>query len=235
MKVLSTSSVTENKIKALVAGPSGVGKTFQARFLKELRPLVISGESGLLSIAGTGIDYVDISKDDNGNLIPKELRIARLMEVYKYILTDEAKAKYGLLYIDSLTELSQVLYDALHKEFPERKDSLVLYSELSHKTRSLLKSFRDAPHYHVVFTCLTTVDKDDSGRRYPAFSVIGGMKDQLAGFFDLVIYIRATADGGREFVCNATDVITAKDRTSKLSPVEPANLGDIFKKMLGNA
>ncbi len=232
MKISSTSNITENKIKALLAGPSGSGKTYQARLLKEYRPLVISAESGLLSLAGSGIDYIDISKDDAGELIPKELRVKRLMEVYGYAMTAEAKSKYDLLYIDSLTELSQVLFDHLHKEFPERKDSLVLFGTLKQKTRDALKAFRDMPHYHVVFTCLTEIDKDDNGRRYPAFSVIGGIKDQLAQFFDLVAYIRITADGSREIVCNATDVIVAKDRSSNLLPIEEPDLGKVFRKIL---
>lgn len=233
MKIHSTSSVVENKIKALLAGASGAGKTFQAGLLKEFNPLVISGESGLLSIAGSDIDYIDISKDDQGNLIPKEKRIARLTEVYKYVLTDEAKAKYNLLYIDSLTELSQVLYDSLHKLYPDRKDSLVLYGTLSQQTKDMIKSFRDIPHYHVIFTCLTVVDKDETtGRRFYNFDLVGGIKDRLAQFFDAVLFLRINQDGKREIVCNATDAITAKDRSGRLAAIEPADLGAIFRKML---
>jgi energy-coupling factor transporter ATP-binding protein EcfA2 len=233
MRIQSTNSVAENKIKAIIAGPSGSGKTTQVKHLKALRPLLISAESGLLSVAGTGIDFLDISKDDSGNLIPKENRIKRLMEVYQYILTPEAREKYGLIYIDSLTEISQVLFDHLRKEYPERKDNLVLYGELGQKMRDIIKAFRDVPHYHVIMSCLTTVDKDDSGRRFAAFDLIGSIKDRLPQFFDLVLYLRVTAEGGREIVCNQTDAITAKDRSGRLSPVEPADLGAIITKAIG--
>ena len=233
MKISSTNSIKENKIKALVAGFSGAGKTYQASLLKNFKTLVISAESGLLSIAGKGVDYIDISKDDAGKVIPKELRINRLMEVYRYILTPEAMAKYDLLYIDSLTELSQVLYDYFKKEYPERKDSLVLFGELGQKTRDMIKSFRDVPHYHVIFTCLTVADKDETtGRRFANFDLVGGIKDRLAQFFDAILYLRINQDGGREFVCNATDSVTAKDRSGRLSPVEPPDLGAVLNKML---
>lgn len=233
MKIQSTDSVTENKIKCVISGFSGSGKTTQAKTLKPYKPLVVSAEAGLLPLSGTGIDFIDITKDDSGNLIPKELRIKRLMDVYKYILTDEAKAKYGLIYIDSLTEISQVLFDHLRKEYPERKDNLVLYGDLGQKTRDVLKAFRDVPHYHVVFTCLTVVDKDESGKRFTAFDMIGGIKDKLPGFFDEVLYLRVNAEGQREFVCNQTESIIAKDRSSKLAAVEVGNLGAVFSKILG--
>ena len=234
MKILSTNSIGETKIKALIVGFSGAGKTTQARFLKEFKPLVISAESGLLSLQGAGIDYIDISKDDEGKLIPKELRVRRLMEVYQYVLKPETQAKYNLLYLDSLTEISQVLFDALRKEYPERKDNLVLYGELGQKMRDIIKAFRDAPHYHTVMTCLCTVDKDEStGKRFMAFDLIGGIKEKLAQYFDLVLYLRVNDEKKRELVCQQTDTITAKDRSGKLELLEPGDLGLVFKKAMG--
>jgi adenylate kinase family enzyme len=232
MKVQTTNSVTEQKIKALVGGFSGAGKTTLAKTLKKYRPLIISAESGLLSLAGTGIDFIDISKDDAGNIIPKEQRIDRLTEVYRYSMTEECKKKYGVLFIDSLTEISQCLFDRLRKDFPERKDNLVLYGELSQKTREVVKAFRDTGDYHVVFSCLSVVDKDETGKRFPAFDVIGGISSKLPGFFDLVLYLRALPDGKRELVCNSTDTIIAKNRGDKLQPIEAPDLGLIFDKIL---
>jgi hypothetical protein len=234
MKIQSTNSIKENKLKILNVGIAGSGKTFQTLKVQQAgyNVLGISAEGGYLSIAGTGIDYIDITKDDAGNLIPKEQRLNRLMEVYRYVLTKEATEKYEVLSIDGLTEISQCIHDALKKEFPDRKDSLVLYGELAQKSRDLIKAFRDIPHYHVIFTCLTKIEKDDNGKRYAGFDVIGSIADKLPGFFDEVIYIRTLADGTREFVCNGTDSIIAKDRSGKLSGTEPADLGAIFKKIL---
>lgn len=233
MIIANTNSVKENKIKAVITGVSGVGKTSLLATLKSkgYKPLIISAEAGLLSIAGSGIDYVDITKDDEGKIIPKEKRVVKLMEVYNYVLTKEAMDKYDTLCIDSLTEISQCLFDALRKEFPDRKENLVLYGELAGKTRDAIKAFRDIPHYNVAFTCLTKVEKDDNGRRFAGFDLIGSISDKLPQFFDAVLYLRANEKGERELICNSTDSIIAKDRSGRLDKVEQADLGYVFHKI----
>lgn len=232
MKIQNTNNVNEQKIKAVVYGLSGAGKTTLAKTLKEYRPLVISAESGLMSLAGSGIDFVDITKDDEGKLLPKEDRIKRLMQVYNYAMTDEARAKYNLLFIDSLTEISQCLFDAMRKEYPDRRENLVMFGEIGQKSRDVLKAFRDAGHYHVVFTCLSITDKDETGKRFASFDMIGSISSKLAQYFDFVLYLRVNQEGVRELICNSTDSIVAKNRGGKLLNVEPADLGSIFKKAL---
>jgi hypothetical protein len=235
MKIQTTNSVAENKIKCVVNGLSGAGKTSLVKTLvgAGYKPLIISAESGLLSLAGTGIDFVDITRDDNGALLPKEMRVQRLMEVYRFINTPEAKKKYDTIYPDSLTEICQCMFDALKKEYPDRKDSLVLYGELGQKMRDLIKAFRDVPDYHVVFTCLSKVEKDESGKRYVGFELIGSIADKLPQFFDEVFYLQVAQDGGRELLCNNTTSIITKDRSGKLSSTETADLGAVFNKILG--
>lgn len=234
MLVQSTNSVKEHKIKCVISGISGAGKTTQVKTLKQggYKPLIISFESGLLSISGSGIDFIDGSKDDSGNVIAKELRIKRLSEIYQFILQKEVMEKYDTIFIDSLTEISQCMYDSLRKEYPENKENLVLYGVLAQKMRDLIKGFRDIHNYHVVFSCLTKIEKDDNGRRFAGFDLIGSISDKLPGFFDEVLYLRATNDGTREFVCSPTENIIAKDRSSKLEHIEKADLGYIFNKIL---
>ena len=235
MKIQTTNSVAENKIKCVVNGLSGAGKTSLVKTLVRngYRPLVLSFESGLLSLAGSGIDFIDGTRDDSGALIPKELRLARLMEIYRHILTKEVREKYDTIYPDSLTEICQCMFDMLRKEYPDRKDNLVLYGELGQKMRDLIKAFRDVPDYHVVFTCLSKIEKDESGKRYVGFDLIGSIADKLPQFFDEVFYLQVAQDGGRELLCNNTTSVITKDRAGKLSSTEPADLGLVFNKILG--
>ena len=236
MKINSTNSVKEHRLKVLINGLSGAGKTSQVKTIKSagFKPLVISFESGLLSIANSDIDFIDGTKDDDEKLIPKELRLSRLTEIYHFIMSDEAKKKYDTIFIDSLTEICQCMFDALKKEYPERKDNLVLYGELGQKMRDLIKAFRDIPHYHVVFTCLSKIEKDESGKRYVGYDLIGSIADKLPQFYDESFYLRVNGEGQREFICRATDSIIAKDRSSKLNPIETADLGAIFNKIIGS-
>jgi ribosomal protein S13 len=234
MKIQSTNSVNESKIKAVLNGLSGAGKTTAVKSLKQsgFKPLVLSFEAGLLSIAGSEIDYIDGTTDDNNVVIPKDLRIDRLMDIYKYVHSKDAQTKYDVLYIDSLTEISQCMLDKLRKEYPDRKDNLVMYGELSSKMRDMIKAFRDTPHYHVIFTCLGKVEKDENGTRYMGFDLIGSIADKLPQFFDEVFYLRVGNEGQREYVCNSTANIIAKDRSGRLTNVETTDLGAIFSKIL---
>lgn len=233
MKIKSTNSIEQQKIKAFVYGFSGAGKTSLAKTLPKC--LVISAESGLLSIANSGIDYIDISQNDSGDLIPKEKRIDRLVDVYRWLLTDDAK-KYDWIMLDSLSEIGQCLVDRLRKEFPDKKDTLAMWGEYANKMRDLVKSFRDLPNHNVVIVSLAVVEKDENGKRFAAVDLQGSISQKIAGYFDLFLYLHtAKQDDGsikRELICQSEDWVIAKDRSGILSQREEADLGKIAGKIL---
>lgn len=230
MKIGNTSNEGKHLIKALIYGESGAGKTTLAGTIAE-PTLVISAESGLLTLKNKKIDVIDISQDDHGSIIPKEKRIARLGEVYQYLLTDEARSKYKWIFIDSLTEISQNLIEQLNQEFPERKDSLVMYGENAKRMRSLVKSFRDLPYYNIVMVALSIIDKDENGLRYNAFDLVGGFSAKLPGFFDLVMYLGIDKDGKRVLITEKSDRVIAKDRSNSLAKLEAPDLSVIASKI----
>lgn len=234
MKVQSTKDAHSNELKILIYGESGAGKTSLAKTIEE-PTLVISAEGGLLPLRDKAIDYIDLSRDEQNLLVKKELRIERLQKVYQFLLTEDARKKYKWIFIDSLSELSQNLTEALYMEFPERKDSLVLYGELAKRTRALVKSFRDLPGYNVVFTALSEIDKDENGQRYNAVQMVGKIAAQLPAFFDEVFYLHILKDENenlkRVLVTGKTDRVVAKDRSGSLEKVEEANLSKIANKI----
>lgn len=235
MKIGSTELIGQNELKILVYGESGSGKTSLAKTIGE-PTLIISAEAGLLPLRSSKIDVIDITKDDEGNLIPKENRIKRLGEAYSYINSDEARKKYKWVLIDSLSELSQNLVEQLQVEFPERKDSLVLYGELNKRTRSLVKTFRDLPGYNVIFTALSEVDKDESGMRVIQPTMIGKFANQLPALMDEVFYLHVekneeTGDTRRVLVTQKSDRLIAKDRSGVLDKIEIADISVIAKKI----
>jgi len=231
MKIQSTANVAIGPLKMLIFGESGAGKTTLARTLKE-PTLIISAESGLLSLHGSNIDVVDIAQDDLGNPIPKEKRIARLGDVYKFLLTKEAQDKYKCVFIDSLSEINQNTLESLQAEFIDAKDTLKVYGELAKKMRAMVKMFRDLPHYSVVFTALAEVEKDEDSRRFMGIKLIGKFSSEIAAYFDEVFFLHVDAEtGDRKFITQKSDKVVAKDRSGRLDKVEPADLGHIFKKI----
>lgn len=235
MKISTTKAVGNDALKILIYGESGSGKTTLAGTINE-PTLIISAEAGLLCLSDKQIDVIDISRDDDGRLIPKESRIDRLGEAYKYILSDEAKKKYKWIFIDSLTEISQCLMDKLSVEYPEKSQSLVMYGENAKRMRSLVKSFRDIAEYNIVMTALSQNEKDENNQRFIGISAVGSIADKLPAFFDGVFYLhveqnKETGEERRMLITSKTDKLMVKDRSGKLNKVEPANLSVIAEKI----
>lgn len=229
MKILNTKNIDAHYIKGLINGLSGAGKTKLAHTLKG-KTLIVSAESGLLSLKDYDIDFISIAHNDKGEVLqnPQD-RLKRLSEVYSFL---QLETIYDNVFVDSLTDISQVLVEALKLQFPDPKDSLKLWGENASRMRAIVKSFRDLPEYHVFFTCVSEIEKDENGRRYTGFQVSGKMAIELPQYFDEVFYLNVDADGKRHLITNKTDNILAKDRSNKLAPVEPADLGYIMDKIL---
>jgi phage nucleotide-binding protein len=232
MNITSTKNFGVDKLKMLVYGISGAGKTMLAATLN-LPTIIISAEAGCLSLAGKDIDVIDITRDDNGNLIPKEKRIAKIGEVYKWLLTPECMAKYKVVFIDSLSEMANNMLEMLQMEYPDKKETLQMYGENSKRMRSLIKSFRDLPNYSVIFTALAEKDKDEDNRVFLNIAMVGSVAKTLPSFLDEVFYLMVDAEGNRSLITSATDRLVCKDRSGKLNKIEPADLGAIFNKIKG--
>lgn len=239
MRITNTQQNEISKLNCLVYGPSGAGKTSLAKTIDKFGPvLIISSEAGLLCLANHSqpIDVIDITLDDEGRPLPKEDRIKRLGDVYKFLLSDECRSNYKTIFIDSITEISENMIEALNAEFPERKDSLVMFGENSKRMRGLIKSFRDIPYYNVVFTALPAVEKDQDNRRYTGVSMVGNISNKIAGYFDEVFYLNVAEDkenGGskRYLITGGQENLICKDRSGRLNKFEPADLGSVFGKI----
>jgi len=230
MKISNTNASAATALKVLIYGAPGAGKTSTAKTIKE-PTIIISAEAGLLCLREEKIDVIDLSVDDDGKVIPKEKRIARLAEAYKYISQPEVLKKYKWVFVDSLTELSQNLIEQLELEFPDRAQSLVKYGESAKRMRGIIKSFRDLPT-NVVMTALLSVEKDENNKRFYGVNMVGKISDTIAGYFD-ECFLLTEIEGKRVFVTEKSDNHQAKDRSGSLSKFEEPNLDLIAKKIKG--
>lgn len=218
-----------------VYGLSAAGKTsLLATVPDPSRAICGSLESGHTVLSDADIALADLTKDDNGNVVPEEQRLFRVQEFYKYLLTPEAQEKYDWVMLDSATEISECIVKYYKSQ--NLKNTQDMWGRISEDTIGLIKSFRDLPNYNVIITCLAVDKQDDLNRIYKAFDIKGSTSSKFPQFFDEVFYlgVEINSEGSkiRRLLTSSTDKIIAKDRSKKLNQFEEPNLTTIYNKII---
>jgi len=230
IKIQNTNDTTIQKIKCVILGEYGSGKTSLAGTLSG-KTLLISAESGHLSLMGKDIDFVDITRDEDGALIREPaLRLQRLTQVYSMLVADKTP-RWDNIFIDSLSEIYEIILAIVEKEFPDRKDSFPMWGEYNKRMQRIVKAFRDLPNYNVFMTALSEVDKDENNKRFITFDISGKIGKKIPQYFDLVLYLHVTPESERVLITNKTETVGAKDRSGKLDARMPADLSQVMLKI----
>lgn len=224
-------SITE-ATKTLVYGHHGVGKTTQiANYAKRYgKGLIISGESGLASIADQDIAYIPFATFESR---PREGYSFR--DIVAYVNSDEFKAEgYKWLAIDSATELSQKCFADVEKEFANNSNGFEKWGAYERKMVQALKWVRDLP-MHVCITALAAEESDDNGvAQYWPMLVQKKVQKLVPALYDNVFCLvrKAREEDGRIVVSRIviTDQVhgwqgKSRDPNRRLQPVE--RTGDI--------
>ncbi len=214
MEVQNTKTPNTMKPSMVIIGAAGVGKTTLAKTLKG-KTIIISAESGLLSLQGNDIDYISISS------------INDLRETIAFLNKEN---DYENLFIDSLTEISRIVLDEMQAEFPDKSDSLKMFGKYSQIMRKVIITFRDFEQYNVIMTALPKVDKDETNRRFITADLTGKVANQLPAYFDLVMHYDFIEDE-RTLRTMSNERIIAKDRSGKLNEFEKPDLQLILNKI----
>lgn len=206
-----TGALGAGPVKLLVYGAAGAGKTCLTPTLP--RPVVLSSEGGLLSIAGADVPFIEVTD------------LAGLREAWQWLSTD---TDYESVVIDSISEVAEVV---LNGEKKEKKDPRQAYGAMQEQMADLVRSFRDLPK-HVVMLAKLDKQADETGRLLYSPSMPGKVfAQQLPYFFDEVLALRVGADGARTLLTDGDGQWQAKDRSGRLDTIEPADLGAIIAKI----
>jgi phage nucleotide-binding protein len=216
----STSASGTNKVNLLVYGASGAGKTTLIPSLPS--PVILSAESGLLSISGSDIPYLEITD------------LASLGEAYQWLTESEESKQFESVAIDSISEIAEVV---LSHEKRIAKDPRQAYGAMQDQIAGLIRTFRDLPEKNVYMTAKLEKQQDEMGRVLYSPSMPGNKTgQQLPYFFDEVFALRVEKDEANTYRALLTDsdgIWQAKDRSGKLNAWEEPNLGAIIKKIRG--
>ena len=208
-------------IKVLVYGKAGYGKTYLVRTAPA--PLILSAESGVLSLRDVAIPMIQIRT------------VQDLIEVYNWVLGSKEAQQFATIYIDSISEIGEVV---LANAKTLVKDPRQAYGELIEKMLMTIKSFRDLPGKHVVMAAKQEAIKDDLTGIVAYGPSMPGSKlaPQLSYLFDEVfrLGIGKTQQGQEyRFLQTQPDLqYDCKDRSGVLASVEPPDLNHVFNKIL---
>ena len=223
INIKSTKGFHTQGVKALVYGHAGSGKTSLIATLP--RPIVLSAEGGLLSIAATDTAYIEISS------------MASLMESYEWLTKSNEAKSFDSVALDSISEIAEVV---LAEELRKNKDGRAAYCELNNIMAGMIRAFRDLSGKHVYFTAKCEKSQDEQGRMLYSPSMPGKSLTQgISYYFDIVLALRVERDADgvaqRALMCDSDGLWQAKDRSGKLSAWEAPDLGAIISKIGGVA
>lgn len=213
-------------INMLDYGDPGVGKTHflgTCADIPEFSPfLLIDVEGGALTLHDK--QSIDVVQVRNMKQVEKTIN-----ELYKN------PGYYRAAGLDSGTELQKLdMRTVMKEQFDKKPETTDIYvpsqrewGKSNERIRMIIRAFRDLP-MHTFVTCLAIAQVDERTNKTTYMpSLPGKLKSEIAGFFDIVGYMRAKDernDAGEVEIVRTiqvvkTDSVIAKDRTNRLGTV----------------
>jgi hypothetical protein len=243
-------------VKALIVGPSGVGKTSLLRTLPDIsKVLFLDVESGDLSVSDVPVDAIrphtwpemrDIACWLGGpnRAFPATAPYseAHYQHVCETLGPPTVLDKYDTLFVDSLSVASRICLnwaqtqsEAFNKQ--GQPDPRGAYGLLGREFIAWATQLQSARSKNVILLAILDHVKDDFGRMTWEIQIAGAASGrQLPGIFDQVVTM-APVDFGdgtpvRAFVTKFNNEygFPAKDRSGRLEEIEEPNLGKLIAK-----
>ena len=223
IKLRSTNELAADGVKMLVFGAAGAGKTSLIPTLPS--PIVLSAESGLLSIAGADVPFIEVTDMET------------LREAYTWLAESKEAEGFKSVCLDSISEVAEVV---LAPEMRKNKDGRAAYGEMNTTMAELIRAFRDLPGRHVYMSAKLEKSQDETGRMLYNPSMPGkSLTQQLPYFFDFVFPLRVEKDADgktqRALMTDSDGLWLAKSRSHLLDTWEAPDLGAIIAKIGGAA
>ena len=241
-------------VKALIVGPSGVGKTFLLSTLDPTRTLFADIESGDLSVLGVPVDTIRINdwaaaRDlacRIGGPDPSFPETACYSRAHYEAIGGELEnlAKYNVIFVDSITAVSRLSFrwaEQQPESFAERsgrKDTRAAYGLHARELINWLNQLQHARSKNVIFVAILEKIVDEFNKIEWQVQLEGSKTGrELPGIVDQIITMNWIdfGDGAptRSFVCTNPNQWgwPAKDRSGRLEQIEKPHLGELIEKL----
>lgn len=209
---IKTFKPEDHKVKALIYGPAGSGKTVFAGTAQ--KALFGSAEAGLLSIAEKSPSFVQINSFKD------------LMALYLYLKDEDHD--YETVIIDSITEINEIIKLDIEKRTGHALQ-LQDWGEVAQKIADILRKFRDLP-MHVLLIAQEQYINDEQKIKKIVPELNGRSAMAIARYMDIVGYIHIEADGQRWIETSTNRNLLTKDRTRKIGDDTPMDFNEWINK-----
>jgi hypothetical protein len=220
IKIQSTDEIKIDSVKSVVYGGAGVGKTRLCATAPN--PIIVSAESGLLSLADVSCAYIEVSS------------LKEFDECYRFMRSSDEAKQYETCCLDSLSEIAEVL---LEKILPSYKDPRQAYAELANSMLPMLRKFRDLKGTHTVFTSkLVTVQDEETDKVTQELMLPGKVLPNQVPYMVDELFCLQTDRKGNAFLQTSPDRTRfAKDRSGALDKEEKPDMTVIINKIMSKA
>ena len=243
-------------IKAVILGPSGVGKTTLLKTLDPAKTLFFDLEAGDLAVEGWPGDTIRPRTWDDcrtlASLIAGPNPALRDEQPYSRAHFDhvnqngaaEQFASYETVFIDSITVAGRLCFQwaqgqpEAFSEKTGKPDTRGAYGLHGREMLAWISQLQHARSRDVVFVGILDQKEDDYGRSTWVPQIEGSkVGRELPGIVDQVItYQELQSEAGAKFrglVCTSPNPwgYPAKDRSGRLDQIEEPHLGRLFAKI----
>lgn len=222
-------------VKLMVYARAGIGKTMLIATAPN--PVLISAESGLLSLKKVNIERVFGKEDPAISYHIPVITITdidSLIDAYEWCKTKEA-SQFETVGIDSVSEIAEVVLLNAKKQVKDKRQA---YGELLDQMNDTLRKFRDLSGKHVYCVAKQEQYKDEAtsrmlfGPSFPGSKLNIGTPYLFDEVFNMGVAKTPDGDSYRYLRTQPDLQYDAKDRSGCLDEIEQPNLTYIFNKIM---
>lgn len=234
MQFKSANDISQQWIKFLVYGHSGVGKTVLAATLPDV--VLISAEAGTLSLKSSNLSKIYTNGESYSADVPIiEVRtIDELLEVGKWLAKSPEAQKFQSVALDSISEIAEIYLRDNLKKVPDPRQA---YGKMAQEVMGVIEAFKRLPK-HIYFAAKSERVKDVetgmtlNGPAFPGQQLSNDVPYQFDYVFQLGVTQNPETKENYRFLQTQPDNRSkAKSRGGNIEAMEYPHLGMIIDKI----